>query len=125
MIEPQDDKGGGAQLQSLIRDYTGDVDPDTGLPLVDRDERLPEAKNRKRGELLNQAHKELTTLIMSYGVAFPLAQAMAAAALLQALPDAARTDAQAKAAALKTRFETAAVALQSAGSISAVDSVTL
>lgn len=112
-------------LHTLIRDYTGDVDPTTGLPAVDRTERVEDARRRRVGELLSVALREMTELLQSQGLDAPTAQALAASQLASILPASTRSAMSDKVANLRLRLAAAITMLKVAGSPDDVDDVKL
>lgn len=112
-------------IAQLIRDYSGAVDSDTGLPAVDRDERLSDARIRRIGELLRVALREMTETLQSQGIDPVTAQALAASQLYTILPTSIRTEVSTKITALRTRLSLSIAALLIAPDITAADKVTL
>ena len=112
-------------LRTLIRDYTGAVDPDTGLPAVDRTERLSDARIRRIGELLRVALREMTETLQSQGIDPVTAQALAASQLYTILPASIRTEVGTKITALRTRLGLSIAAINIAPDIAAVEKITL
>lgn len=112
-------------IQRLIRDYSGPVDPDTGLPAVDRDERLSDARIRRIGELLRVALREMTETLQSQGIDPVTAQALAASQLYTILPTSIRTEVGTKITALRTRLSLSIAAINIAPDITTADKVIL
>lgn len=112
-------------ILQLIRDYTGAVDRDTGLPVVDRTERVADARERRLGELLRKALSEMTELLQSHGLDAATAQALAASQLYGILPSAARTAMTTQIGLLRTRLAAALVGIKAAVDVEGVDRVPL
>jgi len=112
-------------IQRLIRDDSGPVDPDTGLPAVDRDERLSDARVRRVGELLRIALQEMAETLQAQGLDPVTAQALAASQLYTILPASIRTEVGTKITALRTRLSLSIAAIKIAPDITTADKVTL
>jgi hypothetical protein len=112
-------------IRTLIRDYSGPVDPDTGLPVVDRTERVADARERRLGELLRTALGEMTELLQSHGLDAATAQALAASQLYSILPSAARTAMTVQVGLLRTRLAAAVVGIKAAADVEGVERVSL
>jgi len=112
-------------IQRLIRDYSGPVDPDTGLPAVDRSERLPDARQRRLGEVLRAALIEMTETLQAQGIDPVTAQALAASQLYTVLPTSIRAEVSTKITALRTRLGLSIAAINIAPDIAAVEKITL
>lgn len=112
-------------IRTLIRDYSGPVDPDTGLPAVDRDERLSDARIRRIGELLRVALREMTETLQSQGIDPVTAQALAASQLYTVLPTSIRAEMTTKITALRTRLGLSIAAINIAPDITTADKVIL
>lgn len=112
-------------IQRLIRDYSGPVDPDTGLPAVDRSERLPDARQRRLGEVLRAALIEMTETLQAQGLDPATAHALAASQLYGVLPAPIRAALGDKITTLRTRLGLSIAAINIAPDIAAVEKITL
>jgi hypothetical protein len=112
-------------IAQLVRDYTGAVDADTGLPAVDRSERLPDARQRRLGEVLRAALIEMTETLQAQGLDPATAHALAASQLYTVLPTSIRAEVSTKITALRTRLGLSIAAINIAPDIAAVEKITL